>query len=94
MTPFLYILMRTDLASMNAGKAVAQGAHAANVFQTRIQEGSDDGLKSILREWQEDRMFGTTITLGVNEAQMTRIVDYQQNFMAARGTSIAGLVLY
>jgi len=30
--PFLYILMRTDLESMNPGKAVAQGAHAANQF--------------------------------------------------------------
>lgn len=28
--PYLYILMRTDMASMNPGKAVAQGSHAAN----------------------------------------------------------------
>lgn len=30
--PLLYILMRTDLESMNPGKAVAQGCHAANQF--------------------------------------------------------------
>lgn len=30
--PILYLLMRTDMASMNAGKAIAQGAHAANQF--------------------------------------------------------------
>ena len=30
--PVLYILMRTDLDSMNCGKAVAQGSHASNAF--------------------------------------------------------------
>jgi hypothetical protein len=31
-TPYLYILMRNDLDSLNPGKMVAQGAHAANQF--------------------------------------------------------------
>ena len=30
--PVLYILMRTDLASMNAGKGHAQASHASNAF--------------------------------------------------------------
>lgn len=30
--PYLYILMRSDLGSLNPGKMVAQGAHAANQF--------------------------------------------------------------
>lgn len=30
--PYLYILMRSDLDSLNPGKMVAQGAHAANQF--------------------------------------------------------------
>ena len=30
--PVLYILMRTDLASMNAGKGMAQASHASNAF--------------------------------------------------------------
>ena len=30
--PYLYILMRSDLESLNPGKMVAQGAHAANQF--------------------------------------------------------------
>ena len=34
----LYILMRTDLASMNAGKAVAHGAHAANQFEQHFDK--------------------------------------------------------
>jgi hypothetical protein len=30
--PYLYILMRSDMESLNPGKMVAQGAHAANQF--------------------------------------------------------------
>ena len=30
--PYLYVLMRSDMASMNTGKACAQSAHAANYF--------------------------------------------------------------
>ena len=30
--PYLYILMRSDMESLNPGKMVAQGAHAANYF--------------------------------------------------------------
>lgn len=30
--PVLYILMRSDLESMNAGKAMAQASHASNAF--------------------------------------------------------------
>ena len=32
LNPYLYILMRNDLDSLNSGKMVAQGAHAANQF--------------------------------------------------------------
>ena len=39
MNPILYILMRTDMTSLNAGKAMAQASHATNAF---IQES--DGL--------------------------------------------------
>jgi hypothetical protein len=36
--PVLYLLMRTDLASLNPGKAVAQGSHAANQCVSNIRE--------------------------------------------------------
>jgi peptidyl-tRNA hydrolase len=53
----LYILMRNDLYSMNAGKAMAQAAHASNLF---IHEyGKSVGVK----DWQGKRGFGTTIVL-------------------------------
>lgn len=80
---YLYILMRTDMASMNPGKAVAQGAHAANMFgeimagrrNTLLQmpgdEQIDDNDAAVqFIQWQGERMFGTTITLGVNYEQL------------------------
>lgn len=57
----LYILMRTDLPSMNTGKAMAQAAHASNQF---IHDHGDD---IHVERWQtEGRGFGTTIVLGVD----------------------------
>jgi peptidyl-tRNA hydrolase len=37
--PVLYGLMRTDLASLNTGKAVAQGMHAANMLSYHMRRG-------------------------------------------------------
>lgn len=92
-TPILYILMRNDLASLNPGKAVAQGAHAANVMQTRIdQEGSID-QKAILSEWLGDRGFGTTITLSVDDRQMQKILDLHTNHPRVQNFSVAGVVV-
>lgn len=71
----LYILMRTDLASMNPGKAVAQGAHAANQAIAEA-DMTDIGVEALVREWQGQtgKGFGTTITLGVTERDLnTRI---------------------
>lgn len=77
---YLYILMRTDMASMNAGKAVAQGAHAANASTGRARASNDPKLHALLAEWeaQAGDHCGTTITLGVNEAQMRRAVTVAQ----------------
>ena len=62
----LYILMRTDLVSMNPGKAVAQGAHAANQFVEEHQ------TNDFYKRWAASTPggFGTTITLGVDAKQM------------------------
>jgi len=86
--PFLYILMRTDLESMNPGKAVAQGAHAANQFtheadalkysvkdlrQHTFNEKRQIGMYDYWKTRTGDG-FGTTICLGVNEDQLRRVV--------------------
>lgn len=78
-TPYFYILMRTDLASMNAGKAVAQGSHAAHQFQTIIQGHASDRPDSEYAKLYElwltqgvgkDLGFGTAITLEVTGEQL------------------------
>jgi peptidyl-tRNA hydrolase len=64
MTPMLYILMRTDLDSLNPGKAIAQGAHAANQFVSEC--GNDPDVQKWTRETSQG--FGTTIVLAVEDA--------------------------
>lgn len=70
--PVLYILMRTDLESMNAGKAVAQGGHAANMF-AHCTDRSKERYKHWISATNEG--FGTTIVLSVNEKQMYEAVS-------------------
>lgn len=65
--PTLYILMRSDMESLNAGKAMAQAAHAANQFvATAFAEGID------ISDWATagNGSFGTTLTLAVSEREM------------------------
>lgn len=65
----LYILMRNDMPSMNPGKAMAQAAHASNQF---VKECPPSARRS-LKEWQEDRGFGTTVVLGVDIDTLARV---------------------
>jgi hypothetical protein len=74
----LYILMRTDMASLNPGKAVAQGTHAANLFERDVRElrKSFPDAPNVLAydAWASDRGFGTAITLSVNGDQLTSLL--------------------
>lgn len=84
--PYLYVLMRNDLASLNAGKAVAQGTHASNqmVFEATIATDpmsqildSDraKALSSLIQKWSTvAHGFGTCIVKSVNEAEMREAV--------------------
>lgn len=83
---YLYLLMRQDLASLNPGKAVAQGAHAANqmvasiLFPPEADSRTPEQLKqhrSWLSSWEQQTGvgFGATITLGCTEAEMRRAVE-------------------
>lgn len=74
----LYILMRTDLASMNPGKAVAQGAHAANLAVRNMRQWARIGAeaRTFLEEWEAQADgFGTTITLGVDGKTLKEVID-------------------
>ena len=79
--PVLYILMRNDMDSMNAGKAMAQASHASNAFWKDANDGFIDESHSpeteqLLNAWQlsTNQGFGTVLVLAVNEAQMRTAV--------------------
>lgn len=59
----LYIMMRTDMKSMNAGKAMAQAAHAANMAQNSGTAIPDDKIGKAWKAWAGSRGFGTTVVL-------------------------------
>jgi len=71
----LYILMRTDLDSLNPGKAMAQASHAFGALRHSI-------LSKPLRQkdyaaWQAQtpQGFGTTVVLGGKEGGIQRELD-------------------
>lgn len=73
MNPRLFILMRTDLPSLNPGKAMAQAAHAANAFQTVVQDlclSHPD--QRAANHWmrQARQGFGTTVVLAATLDQI------------------------
>lgn len=79
MDPRLYILMRTDLVSMNSGKGMAQAAHASNAFVHHVNNAvktvTDD---TFVHVWQKQtpQGFGTTIVLAVpDEKTMQELVE-------------------
>lgn len=83
--PRMYVLMRTDLASMNPGKGMAQSHHAAIVFAQDMwnKRKNGDKMPKGLMEWQgqTEQGFGTTLTLEVpDEATMLQAVDTALSF--------------
>ncbi len=67
---YLYILMRNDMDSLNPGKAVAQGAHAANQFvKQRYQLWNKE-----YKKWAGDRGYGTTIVLSASQQQIIECI--------------------
>ena len=83
MTHVLYILMRTDMASMNAGKGMAQASHASNAFMHRAMNYAlGHKHEAAAKNWKDEETtqgFGTVLVLGVKEAQMNTAVDIMDN---------------
>ena len=81
--PVLYILMRSDLESMNPGKAVAQGVHAGHQFvndMTVPPFGIPHHHAKILgmyEIWKEETgIFGVTVTLDVDHFSLPSVVAF------------------
>lgn len=91
--PVLYILMRNDMASMNAGKAMAQASHASNAFvrhaNMHFNDKADDVAMSedeidyhnYFQKWvgETDQGFGTVLVLAVNERQLTTVIEVSKS---------------
>jgi len=89
MTAVLYILLRNDLSSMNPGKAIAQGSHAANAFVQHFhgfaQEHNSKSKHSRLEtatmngfnEWENSthQGFGTVLVLEANMSSIYSVVN-------------------
>ena len=82
--PYLYILMRSDLDSLNPGKMVAQGAHAANQFVHDI-----NGEGALYDQWSTSTPdgFGVTICLDITGYQLRPVVEFAKNAGFAAGVT-------
>jgi hypothetical protein len=65
----LYIIVRNDLPSLNAGKAMAQASHASNAFIHKYGKTSDAKLWAA----ETPQGFGTVIVLSANQAQILEV---------------------
>lgn len=75
--PILYILMRTDLPSMNAGKAMAQASHASNAAMKKARRiGMSDEMVDLVNQWEKSTPdgFGTVLVLGVVMSQLADVM--------------------
>lgn len=78
---YLYLLLRNDLDSMGGegGKAVAHGAHAANLFTHDFINDSRQEYRADYQEWLASAGgFGTTITLSVTKRELQTAVKIAQ----------------
>jgi hypothetical protein len=71
----LYILMRTDLASLNPGKAMAQANHAFGALKQRIRSNIVRQPDYLAWQQQTAQDFGTAIILGGDEGGIQAALD-------------------
>jgi hypothetical protein len=78
----LYILMRTDLPSMNAGKAMAQASHASNAFTHKFANEnvgvSAPKLFHAANDWMKETKqgFGTVLVLGATYDEIVKVREW------------------
>lgn len=73
--PILYLLMRTDIPSMNPGKLAAQASHVTNAFESHVQRllknnpRENDYIIEGYKKWKNEtpQGFGTAICLGFDD---------------------------
>lgn len=66
----VYLLVRTDMASMNPGKGHAQSHHAGTQMALKDRHSWSTKHEAWLKDWAGDRGFGTVLTMGCDNRQM------------------------
>lgn len=82
----LYIIMRSDLASMNPGKAIAQGSHAANKAACHAEVAAP----ALYENWSnqaQNQNFGTVIVLAGKDMNAVRDLIEEVEAKTTVGTS-------
>ena len=75
--PCLYILARSDLASMNPGKLAAQCSHASNSMVHKMRKSGNAKMQNLLHKWENSTKqgFGTCLVLDChNEISMVEVL--------------------
>ena len=70
-----YVVMRTDLASLNPGKAMAQAHHAFGAMKHAARSHLPMQAKYIAWQQQADQDFGTTVVLAGTEHSITAALE-------------------
>lgn len=93
--PILYILMRTDMDSMNAGKGMAQATHAANQCVHEIRKSNNKTLQNMLKKWEAEsgRGFGTCIVLDIGDIHSLKAAMDSLNVEDQKLPACCGIVL-
>lgn len=86
MKPVLYIIMRSDMSSMNPGKAMAQASHAANAFVHETKQKLDganlpEDASCLFNNWVNSTTqgFGTVLVLSAERFDSEKY-DTQTDF--------------
>ena len=84
----LYVIVRTDLPSMNPGKAMAQVAHATTQLAEQVYNSNNFAIKEFYKKWLEQGTgtFGTTIVLACDsEYDLCCAVNNNYNLSDLKG---------
>ena len=85
--PVLYIIVRTDMASMTRGRAAAQAAHASTAFTLFAEQYDWNKFydENPYLNWKNStpQGFGKTVIFGADETDMYRIYNKAKNIYEA-----------
>ena len=97
-TPYLYCLMRTDMDSLNPGKAIAQGIHAGHVFTYQMNRLKDQYAQVwtnpiIFREYEEMKAEEEVKTHGFYNQNIRNLTLFKQWEMTSLKTAGFGTTI-